>query len=167
MLGKRKKDETDFYNLLIQAAENTLKAAQLFRNSLMSGETPAACMNEMKQLEEIGDTYTHTIYKGLTLKHPCPIDQEMLLRLAARLDDVLDGIEATLARFDYMNIGIADDCMVRFSEVLVVACDQAPTVPLAPPRSARLRASRPSHLYFTQMVDGDHCAERKSGSLAV
>jgi predicted phosphate transport protein (TIGR00153 family) len=119
----RKKGDVDFLNLLIQAAENTLKASQLFRNAMMGDKLPASFMDAVKDLENVGDTITHNIFKELNKVFITPLDREDIMELAIRLDDVIDGIEATTARFDYLNITFTDQYMKDFSEVLVSSCE--------------------------------------------
>jgi predicted phosphate transport protein (TIGR00153 family) len=119
----RKSGDVDFLNLLIQAAENTLKASQLFRNAMMGDKPPASFMETIKELENVGDSITHNIFKGLNKVFITPLDREDIMELAVRLDDVLDGIEATTARFDYLNITFTDQYMRDFSEVIVASCE--------------------------------------------
>ena len=117
-----KKGEIDFLNLLIKSAENTLKAAQQFREAMM-GDKPSEYFEVLKQLENQGDAYTHEIFKGLNKVFITPLDREDIMELAVRLDDVLDGIEASIARFDYLNITKTNQYMRDFSEVLVLSCE--------------------------------------------
>ncbi|CAG7611341.1 hypothetical protein PAESOLCIP111_01366 [Paenibacillus solanacearum] len=117
-----KKDDTDFLMLLIHAAENTLEAAQMFRTAVMGDEPPATYYPKLKELENKGDSITHQIFKGLNKVFITPIDREDILELASKLDDVIDGIEATIARFDYLNITVSDKYMKEFSAVIVASC---------------------------------------------
>lgn len=118
-----KKGEIDFLNLLIQAAENTLKGAHMFRSAMMGSEPPATYFTALKEIENVGDSYTHEIFKGLNKVFITPLDREDIMELAVRLDDVLDGIEASIARFDYLNITFTNSYMKEFSEVLVSSCE--------------------------------------------
>ncbi|GLI07202.1 hypothetical protein YDYSG_32320 [Paenibacillus tyrfis] len=117
-----KKNDTDFLLLLIKASENTLDAAQMFRNAVMGSEPPATFYPQLKELENKGDQITHQIFKGLNKVFITPLDREDILELASKVDDVLDGIEATIARFDYLNITASDKYMKEFSAVLVASC---------------------------------------------
>lgn len=119
-LGK-KQDET-FYVLLTQAAENTLQAAQVFRQAMMSNDSPITFLQELRDLEHKGDTITHSVFSGLNKVFITPIDREDILALASKMDDVIDGIEEAIARFDYLNIEKTDHYMKEFSSVLVNAC---------------------------------------------
>lgn len=123
MLMFSKKGDTDFLNLLIQSAENSLKASQIFRNAMMGDKPPATYYPILKDAENKGDQITHDIYKGLNHVFVTPLDREDIMLLASKLDDVMDGIEASIARFDYLNIDFTNSYMQEFSEVLVSSCE--------------------------------------------
>lgn len=120
MLGK--KEDTDFLKLLIEAAENTLHGAQMFREAMVGKKPPTEFMKPLKELEDKGDAIIHRIFKGLNKVFITPIDREDIMELAVKLDDVMDGIEATIARFDYLNIELTNDYMREFASVLVDSC---------------------------------------------
>ncbi|SFK91017.1 hypothetical protein SAMN03159341_10299 [Paenibacillus sp. 1_12] len=117
-----KKNDADFLQLLVKSSENTLEAAQMFRNAVMGDQPPASFCPQLKELEHKGDQITHQIYKGLNKVFITPIDREDIMELASKLDDVIDGIEASIARFDYLNINVSDHYMKEFSAVIVASC---------------------------------------------
>jgi uncharacterized protein len=123
MLLFKKKGDIDFFNLLIQAAENVLKASHVFRTAMMGDKPPAEYFPELKDLENKGDQITHEILKGLNQVFITPLDREDIMVLASKLDDVVDGIEATIARYDYLNVSFTNQYMKDFSEVLVDSCE--------------------------------------------
>ncbi len=123
MLLFKKKKDTDFLKLLIQSAENTLKASHVFRSAMMGDRPPATFVQDFKVLENKGDDITHQIYIGLNQVFVTPLDREDIITLASKVDDVMDGIEATIARFDYLNVSFTDQVMKEFSEVLVSSCE--------------------------------------------
>jgi uncharacterized protein Yka (UPF0111/DUF47 family) len=116
------KKDTDFLGLLTLAAENNLDAAHLFRKAMHDDKPPASYYEELKGLEHKGDSITHSIYRGLNKVFITPLDREDIMELAVKIDDVMDGIEATIARFDYMNIPTTDETMREFSGVIVSSC---------------------------------------------
>ncbi|WP_409346648.1 DUF47 domain-containing protein [Paenibacillus sp. MBLB4367] len=118
-LGKK---DIDFFVLLIEAAENVLEASHMFRQAMLGSEPPATYFSRLKELENKGDMITHTIYRGLNKVFITPIDREDIMELAVKIDDVIDGIEATIARFDYLNITHTDNYMREFSAVIVSSC---------------------------------------------
>ncbi len=117
-----KKGETDFLQLLIKSAENSLQASHLFRSAMMGDKSPVEFVDAIKDLEHKGDQITHEIFKGLNRVFITPLDREDILELASKLDDVMDGIEATMARFDYLNVSATDSFMQEFSAVIVSSC---------------------------------------------
>jgi uncharacterized protein Yka (UPF0111/DUF47 family) len=119
----RKKGDVNFLNLLIDAAENTLKASHIFREAMNGDKPPASYFPVVKALEDKGDDITHSIYKGLNKVFITPLDREDIMELASKVDDVIDGIEATIARFDYLNINKSDKYMMQFADVIVASCD--------------------------------------------
>lgn len=119
----RKKETNVFLKLLLDAAENALNGSKLFREAMFSDELPASYLPPLKDLEENGDTITHQIFKGLNKVFITPIDREDIMELAAKIDDVMDGIEATIARFDYLNIEETDKYMQDFADILVESCE--------------------------------------------
>lgn len=118
----KNKGETDFMSLLIQGAENALQGAHLFRTAMMGDTPPADHFPAMKELENKGDQITHRIFKGLNQMFITPLEREDIMELASKLDNVIDGIEATLARFDYLNVQVTDQYMKDFSAVFVSSC---------------------------------------------
>lgn len=120
---RRKKESLDFIDMLISAALNTLEAARMFQNAMTGSEPPAKFFGPLKELEDKGDELTHHIFTALNKVFITPIDREDIMELAVRVDDVMDGIEATIARFDYLNITFTDQYMKEFAAVLVESCE--------------------------------------------
>lgn len=123
MLVFRRKNDDRFLLLLLEAAENTLKAARLFRTAMLGDKPPIEFAGEIKDYENKGDSITHEIFTQLNKVFITPLDREDIMELAVRIDDVMDGIEATMARFEYLTINFTDDYMKQFTEVLVSSCE--------------------------------------------
>ncbi|UJF36151.1 DUF47 domain-containing protein [Paenibacillus hexagrammi] len=117
-----KKSDVDFLQLLIQSAENALQTAQMFRTAMMGDKPPTDFVKAIHDLEHQGDSITHEIFKGLNKVFITPLDREDIMELASKVDDVTDGIEATIARFDYLNLTYTDQFMRDFSAVIVDSC---------------------------------------------
>lgn len=118
-----RKKEPNFLQLLIQAAENVLDGAHLFRQAMMGQKPPIEYVQLIKDIEHKGDRITHEIYRGLSSVFITPLDREDIMELASRIDDVIDGIEASMARFDYLNVNFVDNYMREFSSVIVSSCE--------------------------------------------
>jgi hypothetical protein len=118
----KNKGGKDILNLLTQSAENTLNAAFIFQKAMAGNQPPAAFYQELRDFEKKGDSITRQIYKELDQVFVTPLDREDIITLASTIDDVMDGIEATIARFDYLNVQSTDQTMKQFAEVLVSSC---------------------------------------------
>lgn len=119
----KKKTDTNFLQLMIEGAETSLEAARVFREAMTGDGPPAAYVDRLKELEHKGDDITHRIYRGLTQVFVTPLDREDIITLTTSIDDVTDGIEATIARFDYLNVSFSDQIMKDFADVLVQMCE--------------------------------------------
>lgn len=117
-----RKGDVDFLQLLIGSAENALETAQMFRTAMMGEKPPVDYVKAIHDLEHKGDSITHEIFKGLNKVFITPLDREDIMELASKIDDVTDGIEATIARFDYLGISHTDQFMRDFSAVIVDSC---------------------------------------------
>ncbi|ALS79339.1 hypothetical protein AUO94_12095 [Planococcus kocurii] len=74
--------------------------------------------NTMKDYETKGDSFVHSIIQDLNNAFITPIEREDILALAMSMDDVLDGLEHTAARFDMYSIVEADEYMLEFVEAI-------------------------------------------------
>jgi predicted phosphate transport protein (TIGR00153 family) len=117
-----RKDDVDFLSLLIKAAENTVEASHVFRVAMKGDKPPAEYFHVVKELETKGDRITRDVFKGLNKVFITPIDREDIMEIASTLDDVIDGIEASLARFDYLTVAKTDKYMQDFADVIVRSC---------------------------------------------
>src|SRR4051794_20314592 len=84
-----------FYDLFTAAAENIGAGADVL-NRLVTGATGerAGLAGQLKDIEHRGDQLTHDIMRALNTSFITPFDREDIALLAARLDDVIDDIEA-------------------------------------------------------------------------
>ncbi len=118
-----KKKGTELLDLLIQSAENTYQASLIFRKAMNGDLNPTAYIQELNDLEKKGDQITRQIYTDLDQVFVTPLDREDIITLASKIDDVIDGIEAPISRFDYLDIPYTDQTMKQFAEVLVSSCE--------------------------------------------
>ncbi|TCS92358.1 DUF47 domain-containing protein [Hazenella coriacea] len=115
MLFNRKKDQL-FYQIMLDATSNIAEAAQLFRENVETLEKKEEYAEKIKDLELVGDDYTHLLIQELNQTFVTPLDHEDILKLASHLDDILDGIEACAARFVYMHVDKSTPFLVMFAE---------------------------------------------------
>jgi uncharacterized protein Yka (UPF0111/DUF47 family) len=100
-------------------ADVIVKAADRFAASV-DAELPnmAEFTKEMKNFEHQGDEFTHTIITQLNKTFITPIERDDIMILIKRLDDVLDGIEACVSRFDMYDIVKSDAYIRKFGDCL-------------------------------------------------
>ena len=85
--------EAKFFVLLEKSASN-LKKTSVALNELMENyENVPAKVDEIKDLEEIGDNIIHTIMTSLHKTFITPLDREDIAALGERMDDIVDSIE--------------------------------------------------------------------------
>ena len=93
------KDNT-FYPLFEQDVENLLKIAvllsQLMNSKNSSQWTPL--IQQIKELERVGDEITNQIYDRLDKSFITPFDREDIQSLATSIDDVADNINRACSR---------------------------------------------------------------------
>jgi len=84
-----------FYTMFATAAENLVTGARLLSQQLTAPvEARPAIAVEMHDTEHAGDDTTHEIFSAVNTTFVTPFDREDIYRLAGRLDDVLDHMDA-------------------------------------------------------------------------
>jgi len=75
-----------------RSADNLRDAANVYANlaKATSGDEIRVVRDEIKKLEHVGDSLTHTIFEELNRSFITPFDREDIYSLTKRLDDVLD-----------------------------------------------------------------------------
>ncbi|WP_237565305.1 DUF47 domain-containing protein [Ornithinimicrobium cavernae] len=88
---------TTFYGQFADLATHIRDGAHLLKATVEGppGEWKAAAQR-LKDIEHHGDEATHTIMSAVNSSFITPFDRDDIYRLAARLDDCLDHIEASL-----------------------------------------------------------------------
>jgi predicted phosphate transport protein (TIGR00153 family) len=87
--------ESSFYSLFSESSSNILEGTRLLSELFATppGErAPVAA--RIRDCEHAGDDVTHRIYRQLNSTFVTPFDREDIYRLASRLDDVMDFVEA-------------------------------------------------------------------------
>jgi predicted phosphate transport protein (TIGR00153 family) len=90
-----------FYDLLDEAAANLVLGAQTLRELMESGEEGAEeRVAAVRRIEHRGDEITHTIFRELDKTFSLPMDAEDLHSLVAKMDGVLNCINAAAIRYE-------------------------------------------------------------------
>ena len=82
--------ERRFFELLSQAAENTLEGAEVLVEILEHCDDHARLGRRLEDIEHAGDELTHQIQDRLNRTFVTPLDREDISGLASGIDDVID-----------------------------------------------------------------------------
>ncbi|MFN2539504.1 MAG: DUF47 domain-containing protein [Mycobacteriales bacterium] len=86
--------DTSFYDHFTAAATNLVKGADLLAEMFAPGADRPVLAKRLRDVEHDSDEVTHTIMRQLNSTFVTPFDREDIYRLANRLDDVMDFMEA-------------------------------------------------------------------------
>ena len=89
-----------FYPLFEEDAKNLVKAAELLKELMATGDTELheRIHKEIKDVEHIGDQITDQTYVQLNKSFITPFDREDIHELTANIDDVVDSINGVSRR---------------------------------------------------------------------
>ena len=114
--------ETSFYDLFTQSAANLVVGCDLIGKLVVASiEERAAIGAAIRDCEHAGDDLTHRIYRQLNSTFVTPFDREDIYRLASKLDDVMDYMEAAADLVVLYDLGELPDEVMRTVDVLVRA----------------------------------------------
>lgn len=116
--------KTTFYDMFTDSADNLVDGIRLMGALLAAapGERQAIA-SKIRDCEHAGDDATHRILRELNSTFVTPFDREDIYRLASRLDDVMDFVEAAS---DLVVLYDLDDLpaeLTAITEVLQQAAD--------------------------------------------
>ena len=86
--------DTSFYEHFTAAARNLVAGGHLLHQLLSNDSDRVALAKQMRDVEHSSDEITHTVMRQLNSTFVTPFDREDIYRLANRLDDVMDHMEA-------------------------------------------------------------------------
>jgi len=86
--------DNSFYDMFSAAADNIVVTCQLLAELAADGTDRALLAEKIRDAEHAGDDLTHRILRQLNSTFVTPFDREDIYRLASRLDDVIDFVEA-------------------------------------------------------------------------
>ena len=86
--------DTSFYDHFTAAAANLVEGAHLLRELLSDGADRPLLAKKLRDVEHRSDEITHAVMRQLNSTFVTPFDREDIYRLANRLDDVMDFMEA-------------------------------------------------------------------------
>ena len=110
--------EERFFELFNEQTGNLVRGAELLVKLVADHTQAEDVRRQIEEVEHQGDLTTHEIADRLNRTFNTPFDHEDIHELTARLDDVLDNIEATADRMFLYEAGRASAEMVTLAEVL-------------------------------------------------
>jgi len=113
--------EKHFFDMFEQQADIVLEGAESLMDMVTRFENVAQKRDKIKDIEHRGDELVHQIAEALTKTFVTPIDQDDISKLASRLDDILDYIEAASHRMWSYEIKTIPPEMVKLTEVILVS----------------------------------------------
>jgi len=113
-----------FFDLFVEAGENSLRAARLLKEMLEVWPDEGGLSRDILKAEQEGDRITHDIVRRLNTTFVTPIDREDIYALATQLDDVVDDIEETADFLGLYKIEAPMDQATQLADVLVKSCEQ-------------------------------------------
>ena len=88
--------ESSFYDLFSEAASHLVHGAGLLAQMLDESSDKNAIAEQMREAEHDADETTHKIVRTVNSTFITPFDREDIYRLAVRLDDVIDFMDAAV-----------------------------------------------------------------------
>jgi uncharacterized protein len=113
--------KNEFFGMFDTSALNVHEGAKALLDLLEHYEDVPNKVRKLKNIEHAGDEHTHRLLEKLAKMFITPLDREDIQRIATRLDDVLDSMEAAASRMMLYNIQKITDDAKALGHVLVKA----------------------------------------------
>lgn len=100
-----KKKEVDYFELFIEQAKITLKAAEKLEAMLNASSTEfSQRMQDIHEVEREGDVMYHKLYKELNLSFITPIEREDILEISRNIEQATDAIDEVSIMIDLLSV---------------------------------------------------------------
>jgi hypothetical protein len=116
--------ESSFFDLFIGQGATVQEGAKALLDLLEDYTDVPAKVDRIKEIEHRGDTITHDVMTRLNQTFITPLDQEDIHRIASRVDDVLDLIDAAASRLVIYNVDKIRPGVPDLARSLLAATDQ-------------------------------------------
>ncbi|MBI5503055.1 MAG: DUF47 domain-containing protein [Deltaproteobacteria bacterium] len=127
-----------FFELFAKLAQKGVEVCETFEAMLADMGNAETHVRRIKTLEHEADEVTHRTVEAVHRTFVTPIDRDDIHKLASRLDDVIDLVDAAAARMELYEIRAATEDCRDMSKVLTQAAR------LLPKAVAALETSRKS-----------------------
>ena len=117
--------DSKFFPMFIKVADNLVVGCKAFKD--LANETDPAKYelhaDKIKEIEHLGDNYTHDIFKELNGTFITPFDRQDIQDLTSSIDNVLDYINGTCQRIKLYKPKRLPAELSKFSDVLIESAD--------------------------------------------
>jgi predicted phosphate transport protein (TIGR00153 family) len=107
-----------YFDLFEASGNNLAEAAKVLLDLVEDFVDPEMKATRLVDCEHEGDRLTHAIYSRLNSTFITPFDREDIYRLAARLDDVVDSIEAAADMLVLHRVAEPIDAVIQQARLL-------------------------------------------------
>ena len=116
--------EEKFFDLFVMQMENAYKASLILHDLFKNYADQGKKIQEIKDLENIGDDLTHEVLEKLNTTFITPIDREDIYAICTKLDDIVDYIDVTASCLQLYNVDNIRSEAITLSELLVNCCQK-------------------------------------------
>jgi predicted phosphate transport protein (TIGR00153 family) len=113
-----------FFDLFDEAAQNMVLGSRLLKEMMETYHDVEQKAREIKRVESVGDSITHTIFRNLNQTFITPIDREDIYALASGIDDVLDWVEATSDQFVVFKIEKPTQEAIQLADIIYRSAEE-------------------------------------------
>jgi predicted phosphate transport protein (TIGR00153 family) len=113
-----------FFEMFAEMSGNLTRGARLLTEILADFKNVEARVQELHEIEHIGDDMTHAVLTKLNQTFITPFDREDIHRLATSLDDVLDFIYAAAERLTMYKITSAPPAAHQLAQIIVLQTEE-------------------------------------------
>jgi len=117
------KKEMGFYNNFNQMIDIVNKAAKTFYEIMEAGADLENRVKEISDYEHQCDDIVHSSFAEINRAFVTPIDREDIIIITKAIDDIMDEIEETAARFVMYNIHKIRPEMLAFSKLILSSAE--------------------------------------------
>ena len=124
MFNSKKADP--FFSALLNIAKNVQNGTNYAEQCEIENVSDLKQISiKMKSYETAGDKLIHELIVMLNESFMTPIEREDILALAIKLDDILDGVENTVAHFEMYSFTEVNNAMKQFLSYISKSTDEA------------------------------------------
>lgn len=116
---KSSKSEDIFFDMFLETAETTLKAAQALDELVKNYVNIDKKISIIEEIEHECDNHIHKIMKEINKSFITPIDREDICAIAKEMDNITDSIESTAHRFKMFNIKSIKEDAIKLVKLIV------------------------------------------------